>query len=137
MSPRRPKIDPAKMRKVAQYASIQLSASPPSINHAYVNNKESGQKGRFKSSAYKAWERLAGTELETQRPGYVEGPYALTVAFGRVDKRSDLGNLEKPLSDLLVRHYVVKDDSLAQKIVLEWGTLPGVHIMVVSTKEVA
>lgn len=134
--PRVPKIDPATVRKVVQYTSLELSILPPSVNKAYVNSKEDGQKGRFKSSAYKAWEKAAGTELEAQHPGYVAGPYALTVRFGRVNKQADLGNLEKPLSDLLVKHYVVKDDSLAQKIVLEWGTSPGVHIMVVSTKEV-
>lgn len=117
----------------AQYAVITLSELPPSTNALFANSS----RGRFKTPAYKAWISTAGWELREQRPKTVAGAYALEMRFGRKNKRRDLDNTIKAVSDLLVEHRVVEDDSLCRKIVAEWVTEPGVHIMVVSTKEVA
>ena len=121
---------------VSQYiVTVRLSLLPPSVNSAYVTNKSGKGRGRFKSAAYKAWETLSGHELNIQKPGHVAGAYAATYVFGRKNKRSDLGNLEKLVSDLLVAHRVVEDDALAQEIRLSWGPVEGVYIQVCSTKE--
>ena len=113
-------------------ATITLSQLPPSMNNLFATI---GRK-RVRSARYRAWLESAGWELAAQKPGTVAGPYAVTMTFGRKDKRRrDIGNLEKPCSDLLVAHRVVEDDSLAQRIHLEWGNVEGVVIQVCSTKE--
>jgi Holliday junction resolvase RusA-like endonuclease len=117
----------------AQYAVIKLTDLPPSVNALFANKKG----GRFKTSAYKNWLHDAGWELKEQKPPHVPGPYAVDMRFGRKNKRTDLDNMLKATMDLLVAHHVVADDCLCKKIVAEWVTEPGVHIMVVSTKEVA
>ena len=116
----------------AQYAVITLSELPPSTNALFANSS----RGRFKTPAYKAWIHSAGWELREQRPASVTGSYALEMRFGRKNKRRDLDNNIKAVSDLLVSHRVVEDDSLCRKITAEWVSEPGVHIMVVSTKGV-
>lgn len=116
----------------AQYAVIKLTDLPPSANALFVRTKD----GTFKTSAYRAWIKAAGTELQVQKPPHIPGPYAITFRFGRTKKRRDLDNCIKAAGDILVTHRVVEDDSLCRKIVAEWVTEPGVHIMVVSTKEV-
>lgn len=115
-----------------QFAVVKLSRLPPSANNLFATS----QRGRFKTKHYKGWLEQAGWELKQQRPGHVPGHYAMTVTAGKVAKRRDLSNLLKALEDLLVKHSVVEDDSLAQKIIIEWGLTPGVHIMVASTKGV-
>ena len=114
------------------FAVVKLSRLPPSANNLFATS----QRGRFKTKHYKGWLEQAGCELKQQRPGHVPGHYAMTVTAGKVAKRRDLSNLLKALEDLLVTHSVVEDDSLAQKIIIEWGLTPGVHIMVASTKGV-
>lgn len=89
---------------------------PPSVNNLYAN---AGRK-RIMTPRYKAWFSLASTAIKgSHRQGV--GPYALAIALKRPDKRRrDLGNLEKAISDLLVEHGVVKDDSLCERITLQW-----------------
>jgi len=116
----------------AQYAVIKLTDLPPSANALFANRRG----GRFKTPAYKNWLLSAGWEIQAQKPPHIPGPYAITFRFGRTKKRRDLDNCIKAAGDILVTHRVVEDDSLCRKIVAEWVTEPGVHIMVVSTKEV-
>jgi len=115
----------------AQYAVVTLSELPPSVNNLYAH----GRFGRFKTPRYKTWIESAGWEVKDQKPSQVEGPYAVTMRFGRKDKRRDLDNNIKATMDLLVSHRIVEDDSMCRKIIAEWVTDPGVHILVVSTKE--
>lgn len=91
---------------------------PPSVNGLFA-----GKARRRKSAPYLAWIEQAGKELLTQCPlPTFSGPYGLILSFGRPDKRKrDLGNLEKAVSDLLVEHGIVEDDSLAERIVLQWA----------------
>jgi Holliday junction resolvase RusA-like endonuclease len=39
-------------------------------------------------------------------------------------RRRDLGNLEKPTSDLLKRAGVIEDDHFARAIILQWSLTP-------------
>lgn len=91
---------------------------PPSVNAAYANGGH--KRGRHKTAEYRAWEQLAGVCIkDNHRLGL--GPYSLSIALKRPDKRRrDLGNIEKVVSDLLVAHGVVKDDCLAERILLTW-----------------
>jgi crossover junction endodeoxyribonuclease RusA len=91
---------------------------PPSINAAYANG--GNKRGRHKTAAYTTWEHLAGLCVkDIHRAGY--GSYSLSVALRKPDKRRrDLGNYEKCLSDFLVAHGIVKDDSFCERISLQW-----------------
>lgn len=107
---------------------------PPSINAAFANG--GNRRGRHKTSEYKAWEQLASLYIkDSHRVGY--GPYSLSIALKRPDRRRrDLGNLEKCLSDFLVAHGVVKDDSLCERLTLQWDDgLPAECVVIVQAWE--
>jgi len=118
--------------KNAQFTTFTLSALPPSANNLFAT----GMHGRFKTIKYKRWLEASGWELRAQKPERVAGPYAMMLTFGRVNKRSDLSNVCKAVEDLAVSHNIVDDDRFAQRIVLEWGAVNGVHAMIVAAKEV-
>jgi crossover junction endodeoxyribonuclease RusA len=89
---------------------------PPSTNNLFSN----GKKGRFKSLAYKAWLQLAAINIKDSHRQNL-GPYSISICLKRPDmRRRDIGNFEKAVSDLLVSHGVVKDDSLCQRLVMTW-----------------
>lgn len=95
---------------------------PPSANNMFVNLR----RGRRKSQRYIDWEYMAGYALNTLKPKHtIMGRVRVTYTFGEKGCRadSDLGNLEKAVSDLLVKHRVIQDDSkpYVRKIVLQWG----------------
>ena len=85
---------------------------PPSVNQLFSN---AGKRGRVITPRYKAWREAAGWSLARQRPGHIAGRYALEI-YVQANATADLGNLEKALSDLLVAHHVVDDDSQAWAI---------------------
>lgn len=90
---------------------------PPSVNGLFA-----GRSRRYRSRAYKRWHDEAVYALAQQQPlPRVRGAYRLSLSFGRPDRRRrDLGNLEKPVSDLLVSMGIVEDDALAEEIRLRW-----------------
>jgi len=92
---------------------------PPSVNALYANV---AGRGRVKSERYRTWLNAAGWELKAQKPPRVEGHYCIWIWANRPDGRKrDLGNLEKPVSDLLVAHGIVADDSQCVEIHLYWS----------------
>lgn len=91
---------------------------PPSVNALYANVPG---RGRIKSERYRVWLNAAGWELAAQKPRRVSGDYQLWIWAEKPDRRRrDLGNLEKPISDLLVAHGVVSDDSQCSEIHIYW-----------------
>lgn len=95
-------------------------AYPPSQNAIWR-----AYKGRMiLSESYRLWLNLSASEImlgmRGQKP--VKGPYAMTVRLDRPDRRRrDLSNVgTKCLEDSMVKAGVIEDDSLAQKITLEW-----------------
>jgi len=92
---------------------------PPSANKLW----RYGQERVFKSPEYQSWLEEAGYKLNGQHPRPVPGPYKLTILAQRPPRRHrDLGNLEKALSDILVRHKVVDDDAWCDAIFARWVT---------------
>ena len=91
---------------------------PPSVNALFANKPG---KGRIKTKAYKAWLEEAGLILNCQRPGRIAGRYSIHIQVRRLPKMSDLANREKATSDLLVKHGVIEDDSLAERVMIEWS----------------
>ena len=94
---------------------------PPSSNsiwRAYAGRN-------IASASYRAWQKDALGSLLGQRWPVVTGPYAITITAERPDKRRrDVANLEKPVSDALVKAGVVRDDSDAQRVTLQWSDKP-------------
>lgn len=91
---------------------------PPSANRIWrnVNGKT------IKSEEYRKWLALAGALAMSQRPKAVRGVYRLTVIATRPDnRRRDLDNLLKPVSDLLKAIGVIEDDHLAHEIRIGWS----------------
>lgn len=108
-------------RHAVEDAVIELHLPfPPSNNALWRSNR-----GRVhKSEEYNAWLRDAGWMIVEQYKGQaISGPYELTIQAKRPDKRHrDLGNLEKPISDLLKQMRVIEDDRFAEDIHLQWVT---------------
>ena len=86
---------------------------PPSVNTLYP-----GKARRHKSKKYLAWIKEAGVCVHTHMMS--EGPFdwyvleevEVLISVKRPDKRRrDVANLEKAVTDLLVAHQVIEDDS--------------------------
>lgn len=105
---------------------------PTSVNRLWRKTAT----GVYRSPEYGTWFRAAGNELNAQNPGKVSGPYELRIVLGRPDRRRrDLDNTVKAISDLLVTHGVIGDDSEAIKITLEWSdAITGAHVFVLSPR---
>jgi len=94
---------------------------PPSTNHLFGSHGG----GRHRTRAYNAWIAEALWEAKRQNPPATDGKYTIIINARRPDtRRRDLGNLEKPISDLLVKAGLIRDDCDAQAIRLEWSLLP-------------
>ncbi len=99
---------------------------PPSANAIWRNV---GTK-TLVSAPYRKWKALAFMEITTQGLGRLKrktltGPYQMTLLADRPDnRRRDLANLEKAISDALTQAGVIEDDHLAQRITLAWSNKP-------------
>lgn len=92
---------------------------PPSSNRLW--RFVPGQRTPLKSAEYRKWLIEAGRRVGPVAT--IQGPYRLLLEAARPDKRRrDLGNLEKPVSDLLQSCGVVADDCNAQEITLRWAS---------------
>lgn len=101
---------------------------PPSVNNLYINTT----RGRMKSAGYKMWFAEASLRVkDSHRLGL--GHYSISICCRRPDQRKrDLANLEKAVSDLLVEHGVVQDDSLCERLTMQWDdTMPEECVVVV------
>lgn len=92
---------------------------PPSANGLWRNVNGTTLIAR----RYRAWRKEAMAVLMIQRPAKIPGAYRMTMIATRPDnRRRDLSNLLKATEDLLTAAGVIKDDSLAQSILLAWST---------------
>jgi crossover junction endodeoxyribonuclease RusA len=91
------------------------------------NNQRAIFNGRLISSrAYRFWTKRALEDIAAvhERPT-ITGPYSLTIVARRPDRRRrDIANLEKCVSDSLVKAGVISDDCNAERITLMWSTEP-------------
>lgn len=94
----------------------------PSVNAMFRNirDRTGRQKGRAKTKRYLAWCADAGRILRASEPKAIVGHYEVRIELGR-RKGSDLDNFAKAIGDLLQTHRVVANDSLCERVVLEWG----------------
>ena len=107
---------------------------PISVNAAYANSFNSGGKGRFKTGDYKNWEKDAAgalaryditaiksvtslAKLKKKKPNqeiWVKYCYSF-----RDTRPRDICNYEKVLTDFLVHQFLIYDDSMITKALLE------------------
>lgn len=94
---------------------------PPSVNNLYIN---AGKK-RVRSKKYKDWfNSVNPINFEYINPAQfpIKGKVKVDYFLERPnDKRKrDIANYEKALSDNLVKHGIIEDDSLIQEISIKW-----------------
>jgi Holliday junction resolvase RusA-like endonuclease len=119
-------------RKPCGYAAIDLPP-PISANAIWRNVVVGGKPRTLKSKAYLAWVSEAGAMLNAQKPGFVEGHYCLTITVTN-KSRIDLDNTVKAVNDLLQSQGVVSNDRLCEEITIRRGNVPGMSVLIVSTK---
>lgn len=91
---------------------------PPSANRLW--RFVPGKHSPLKSAEYRKWLSAAAKHIGPVET--IKGPYTMVLeAFRPDNRRRDLGNLEKPVSDLLQACFVVEDDCNAQEITLRWS----------------
>lgn len=103
---------------------------PPSKNELHQWTPQ----GIASSLKYIAWKVEAGKEIMRQRAASVRGPYSLYLIIG-VQSAKDLTNHETAISDLLQAQGVIENDALCQHHEADWGSEPGVKVIVISTLE--
>lgn len=93
---------------------------PPSVNALYANV---AGRGRVKTARYRTWINAAGWDVSAQRPEPVPGHIAVTyrIPWPTDKRRRDIGNLEKAISDLLVKHQLIDDDSKIVDLRIAYG----------------
>ncbi len=105
--------------------AVLMLPYPPSVNNLF-----DGASRRFISKGYRAWKEEARLALLKQRPlPHIEGKVLCRYSYGRPRRqdgsvstvRRDLANLEKAISDALVEHGVIEDDSLIEEFHLKWS----------------
>jgi Holliday junction resolvase RusA-like endonuclease len=85
---------------------------PPSVNQAYGNRRGNKGRGRYKTSAFKAWLRNADAHYTMQSLGLrgrIYGPYHVTFYMPE-SIRADEDNLIKPVLDWMVSRQLTSDD---------------------------
>lgn len=103
--------------------TIESQHFPPSTNSLFANM---AGKGRVRTKRYKEWANAAGWDCK--RKGTIAGPFNIAIILSRKHRRknADLDNHgTKAILDLLVAHKVIDDDSLAERITVEWGDCDG------------
>lgn len=106
--------------------------TPPSVNNLYFNLPKG--RGRARTTEYLNWQILAGWHIQKARQKPISGPVEIT--YEHTDAgRVDLGNYEKPLTDLLVAHRLIEDDnrSIVRDLHAKWSpeVSEGVRVTVV------
>lgn len=104
---------------------------PISVNAMYRNVGMA----RAKSQKYREWCAIAQAEIMRQRPKPVPGQVMLTYEVQRFpdNRRRDVGNYEKGVTDCLVENRLIEDDDcrFVQEIRLRWNPeVEGVRITI-------
>jgi len=103
-------------REPAKCISYRLPF-PLSVNNLFFNTK----RGRVKTTKYQRWLKEIGSILKSQGIVKISGPVSVTLLIVKPDRRKrDLDNLGKAIFDALVLYGVIDDDSLIEKITMEW-----------------
>ena len=98
---------------------------PVSVNDMYVNRIYGKGRGRILSGEYKAWKRDADSFYKAQklRCRAVSGPFTCEIILSSEKRRhnADCDNRIKPILDFLQRVELIENDSLCDRVSIEWG----------------
>lgn len=102
---------------------------PPSVNELYFNPKN--WRGRVCTPTYEDWKDQAGWELKAQRPPKIKNRCIITIELDDT-RNGDAANREKAVTDLLVAHGILVDDSkkYVKGIYTGWETLTGCRVRI-------
>ncbi len=89
---------------------------PPSVNEAYANVEKGG---RIKSRAVKQWEKDACWFIKPPKKTMSTPITAIYRMTFKDNRRRDVANFEKVLTDFLVKRKVMVDDSLITTLILQ------------------
>ncbi len=117
------KLDPELTRKCLELAGDRprderdiLSFTlplPPSTNHLFATVVRGGKPFRVKAKPYREWISASTNALAHLAGCFVPSPVSVEIHLkGRVNLSRDLGNVEKPVTDLAVGLGFIADDSL-------------------------
>lgn len=107
---------------------------PPSVNNLFINSRKTG--GRFPSPQYKEWRKAAGQAVLVQGRKHIRGKVNIAIGIMRPDRRRrDISNLMKAVEDLLVEMQVIEDDSLVEKISIQWVAAGPACVVIVQQSE--
>jgi crossover junction endodeoxyribonuclease RusA len=98
---------------------------PPSTNNLFATVDRNGRGGtiRVRARPYVSWSHAARMEFLTSRRHHFKRPVVAEYVYGRPDnRRRDVANYEKAISDLLVEMNVLDDDTQIEDIRLRWAT---------------
>src|SRR3990167_3267090 len=110
---------------------------PPPLSACFTNARGPG---RVKTKRYKAWIAAAESEILNQRQLW--GVYlnltcdvCADYQFGKPDNRKqDVANREKAVSELLVRAGILADDSQIVDLRLRWADVDGCVVTIWNAK---
>lgn len=106
-------------RRPSTHEPIDLNLPLPiSTNDLW---RPDGKGGVCRTDRYETWFRAAGNMINAQRPGRIDGCYALSLTINRRRTRIDLDNAVKAVSDALQECGVIDNDRLAEEIHLRWS----------------
>lgn len=89
---------------------------PPSVNTMYAHDKKTGR--RFKTKVLKEWIDEAKYSIKAPQHCFNSEIEVFYSFFFQNNRKRDVENYVKALSDFLVSSYVIKDDSLIVKMTL-------------------
>lgn len=116
------------------HAAIVTLEYPPSANRLWRNVK-----GRtLKSLEYRNWLAHMAWHCAAQGETPLDGPFSVHIMVNRPDNRArDIDNLCKPILDAVAASGLIENDSLCQKLTIEWvrGQDKAVKVFLVSTLE--
>ena len=106
-----------------QLLEVVWNEYPPTNNqlHRNVYNK-----GRVITGQYRAWKDNYPPMLAVRPKQPITAPFSLVYYIKKHGdrRRRDLANYEKALTDSLVNHGVIKDDSQMIRLQMEWSIIP-------------
>lgn len=109
--------------EIMQRLEILWLEYPPTNNQLHTNVY---MKGRVISGKYRAWQDNYPPMGLVKPKSPITEPFKMTyhIIKHKDKRRRDLANYEKALTDSLVKHGIVKDDSQMICLRMEWITLP-------------
>ena len=102
---------------------IYWTKLPPTTNNLYLNVYN---KGRVIAPAYRTWQKQHPPSIGQHRSKLpISERFSIHYYVVKPDnRRRDLANFEKALTDSLVKHQVIKDDSQMDRLEMQWCSLP-------------